>query len=98
MTLGQFMVVYLMAGGGVAVAVYLSLDTDGLGQRCFQIASAAFFWPLYVPLLLSYHEEKKVGLLTAEVAAVPIDELALAITQVDAELESALQSLDGWAE
>jgi hypothetical protein len=98
MTLGQFMVVYLMAGGGVAVAVYLSLDTESLGQSCFQIASAALFWPLYVPLLLSYREEKKAAPQIAEVASVPIDELALAITQVDAELESALQSLDGWAE
>jgi hypothetical protein len=98
MTLGQFMVVYLMAGGGVADAVYLSLDTESIGQRCFQIASAALFWPLYVPLLLSYREEKKATPLIAEVAAVPIDELALAITQVDAELDSALQSLDGWAE
>jgi hypothetical protein len=99
MTLGQVLLLYLMAGAGVAVAVYLSVAAGGFLERWFQIVTAALFWPLYLPLLLSSgaesHEPEKVGQTSA---VAPIDELAQAIAQVDAELEGALRSLDGWAE
>ncbi|HWY85532.1 MAG TPA: hypothetical protein VNX28_02345, partial [Gemmataceae bacterium] len=99
MTLGQVLLLYLMAGVGVAVAVYLSVAADGFLERWFQIVTAAFFWPLYLPLLLSSGAESHAPEKEDQTIAVaPIDELAQAIAQVDAELEGALRSLDGWAE
>jgi hypothetical protein len=55
------------------------------------------FWPLYVPILLSREPDTQPTVEPARPAAPP-DDLALAIVQVDAELEAALRSLDGWAE
>src|SRR5438105_14375028 len=100
MTLAQVLLLYLMAGVGVAVAVYLSVATASFLQRWFQIVTATLFWPLYLPLLLSSGPESQ-AMEKAEgptVALAPADELAQAIAQVDAELEGALRSLDGWAE
>src|SRR5580692_6690864 len=100
MTLGQVLLLYVMAGGGVAVAVYLSVAGAGFLQCWFQTVTATLFWPLYLPVLLSSkaespEAEKGEG---QPVALAPADELSEAIAQVDAELESALRSLDGWAE
>ena len=100
MTLAQVLLLYLMAGGGVAVAVYLSVAGAGFLQRWFQIVSAALFWPLYLPLLLSsgadrHEADKGEG---QSITTSPPDELSQAIAQVDAELAGALRSLDGWAE
>jgi hypothetical protein len=57
------------------------------------------FWPLFVPMLLS----APAGQLTPEAEAIdrestPRDALALAILQVETELDTALEGLDGWAE
>lgn len=100
MTLGQLLVLYLMAGCGVAAAVYLSARHCSSGQRGFRVASAAVFWPLYLPLLLTPGAEGEEQELSATGSGTlpPSDELAHAIAQVDAELEGTLQSLDGWAE
>jgi len=97
MTLGHLIVLHLMAGVGVAGAVFLTTRGRPTGQRCFQVVTATIFWPLYVPILLSrpWTENRPV-----EVAAEPpqTDDLARAIAQVEAELEAAVHSLDGWAE
>jgi hypothetical protein len=85
---GQTLVLYLVIGVAVATAVYV---TGGDG-RWFRVATAVPFWPLYLPLLLT--PTRPLG----EPTAPPADELAAAIRQVDAELEAALNSLDGWAE
>lgn len=98
MTWGQLLVVYLMIGCGVAVAVYLSAQVRA-AERAFQVATALVFWPLYLPLLLSQNRDEEPGSASGAVAVVPErDELARAIAQVDAELEGAMRSLDGWAE
>ena len=89
---GQTLVLYLVIGIGVAGAVYLAGGTG----RWFRVATAVPFWPLYLPLLLAPGRAGASGP-TARPTA-PHDELAAAIGQVDAELESALGSLDGWAE
>jgi hypothetical protein len=94
MTLGQFLVLHLMAGCGVAVAVYLTSPTASAGQRWFQVGTAVVFWPLYLPVLLSRPSTTPDG----AVRAVSSDELAWTIAQVESELDEALQSLDGWAE
>jgi hypothetical protein len=90
---------YLLIGCGVAVAVYLHEDGRTGQGRGFRMVSAFFFWPLYLPLLL----ERPPGATpesTPESAppATAADSLARAIQQVEAELDAALGSLDGWAE
>jgi hypothetical protein len=92
---GQTLVLYLVIGAGVATAVYLA---EGAGTRWFRVVTAVPFWPLYLPLLLA---QGRPSAATGELMAIqpnPDDELATAIKQVDAELEAALGSLDGWAE
>jgi hypothetical protein len=96
MGLGETLVLYLVAGVAVACAVYLSGSDDRGWQRWFQLATAAAFWPLFLPILLSRPERPAVPKTTAD-RATP-DEMAEAIAQVDAELDTALSSLDGWAE
>src|SRR5437016_4455612 len=99
MMLGQILLLHLMAGVGVAVAVYLSSRAASRGERWFQVLTALVFWPMYLPLLLGQRggETNKPHPLPQSSAPVP-DELARVISQVDAELEGALQSLGGWAE
>jgi len=86
---------YLLAGVAVAVAVYLSAEERRLLERGFRVITAVPFWPLYLPGLLAHRDNKVRG----ESARLAVkDDMAAAIGQVDAELEAALGSLDGWAE
>jgi hypothetical protein len=92
---GQTLVLYLVIGTGVAGAVYLTWGTDRGTNRWFVVATAVAFWPLYLPMLLAK------GARVREPSAIqtaPPDALTAAITQVDSELEAALNCLDGWAE
>jgi hypothetical protein len=93
MGLGETLVLYCIAGTAVAAAVYLGGEA-GCGWRClFAIASATAFWPLYLPILLTRTEKA-----TPPPEPRWPDHMAQAIAQVDAELDTALSSLDGWAE
>jgi hypothetical protein len=96
MMLDQLLLLHLMAGVGVAVAVYLTSRSRRRSERWFGVLTALVFWPLYLPLLLARRGEPRRG--AAPQPAAGQDELAVAIAQVDAELEGALQSLGGWAE
>lgn len=98
MMLGQLLLLYLMAGIGVATAVYLALPMDHPARRWFQLVTALVFWPLYLPILLSRKPDAHGSLAPVRPASACVDDLARVIAQVDAELEGALQSLDGWAE
>jgi hypothetical protein len=94
MDLSASLVIYGAIGVGVAVAVYLrGIGRTGV-ERGFGIVTAVPFWPVYIPILLASRNS------AAEdpAPAAPPDEMAAAILQVDAELEAALTSLDGWAE
>jgi hypothetical protein len=82
---------YLLAGAGVAAAVYLTATTERW-ERCFQVASAVAFWPLYVPTLLSRPVPLPPSPVTTD------DDLARRIADADAELDAALESLAGWAD
>jgi hypothetical protein len=82
-------ILYLLLGAGVAVAVGIA---EGK-QRLFRVVCALFFWPLFVPLLLSGARESA----NALPSSAPADSLAGAIAQADAELQAALDSLAGWA-
>jgi hypothetical protein len=91
--LNSSVVLYLMIGAGVGLAVFLADRSGPRGERCFRVATAVPFWPLYVPTLLR----------AAEPAQVPNelalrDDMAARIDQVDGELQTALGSLRGWAE
>lgn len=96
MTFAATMIFYHLIGFGVATAVFLSDSRQGRLLPVFRLASAVVFWPLYVPILLS---GSRPG---APLKPVPSqadrDAMSQAITKVEAELETALASLDGWVE
>ncbi|BBO35726.1 hypothetical protein [Lacipirellula parvula] len=85
-------------------------DDDGESVResfgvalAMRLGSACLFWPFYLPMLLSAGqggEEEARSNAPREESDGPIecDALAAAIAQVEAELDAALQGLDGWAE
>jgi hypothetical protein len=95
--LSQTLVLYLVVGSAIAGAVYLSDLARCPAARWFRVLTALPFWPLYLPILLA-----RVGTSPEMVAAssrpLARDDMSVAITRVDAELEAALSSLDGWAE
>jgi hypothetical protein len=89
----QTLILYLLVGVGVAGAVYVSDGSATPADRWFRVLSAVPFWPLYLPLLLVRRQA-----VIDDGRQPPKDEMAGAIAQVEAELEAALGSLDGWAE
>jgi len=91
--LNTTLVLYLMVGTGIAFAVYLADRDVKTAEGCFRVLSSVPFWPLYVPLLLRPADST-----TKNIEPEHHDPLAAAIVQVDGELETALGSLDGWAE
>ena len=95
--LGPTLLIYLLAGIGVAVALYTTTPARLTSERYFSVALAVPFWPLYVPVLLTRADSPE-GSQSSQPTPGPRDEMAIAIDQVDAELEAALNSLDGWAE
>jgi len=97
---GPTLVLYAVVGISVAIAVYLSEKRGASAEILFRVAMALPFWPLYIPVLLApaptrahFGHGHGHGLGQGE-----IDDMGAAISQVDAELEAALNSLDGWAE
>lgn len=100
MNLTTTLLFYLLIGLAVAVAVHLAWQQSHRRNRWFSTLTAIAFWPLYLPALL----QRGGGLPVAEIAKArpqptpAPDELATAIQQVEAELELALHSLDGWSD
>ena len=99
MLLVETAIFYLLLGVAVAVAVYIRRDNgSGFAAWCQTIA-ACLFWPLFVPLLLSAPDATTTaGSHRATTNQPQPDALSTAITQVEAELDAALEGLDGWAE
>ena len=60
-------------------------------ERWFRVATAALFWPLYLPLLLRPSNNSAV---TDNSTAQPCNELTAIISQVERELDAALRSLE----
>jgi hypothetical protein len=89
---------YLLIGSCAAVALYLDDERRTGRERAFRVASCLFFWPLYLPLLLERHANRGAATTSASSPVGTPDSLARAIQQVEAELDAALGSLDGWAE
>jgi hypothetical protein len=96
MSFAATMIFYHLIGLGVAIAQFLSEPRDNRALPAFRMATAVVFWPLYLPILLAGRRvEPKL-----ENSRSPSEEDAIsqAIAQVEAELETALASLDGWVE
>ncbi|MAG92638.1 MAG: hypothetical protein CMJ48_02635 [Planctomycetaceae bacterium] len=92
---------YLLVGLGVGVAVLLRDRQSALPERSFQTVAAVLFWPLFVPVLLqrvSGHWESSVASRSPTNTSPTSDRMSVAITQVEAELDAALKSLNGWSE
>ena len=99
MLLIETSIFYALLGAGTAIAVWLRESTSSRGARLFQVLPAFIFWPLYMPLLLGTSATGPTPNDAAMHESVqPADELSGTIAQVEAELDAALQSLDGWAE
>jgi hypothetical protein len=90
---------YLLFGIGIAAAVALRSDGAGSAATWFRVSTALFFWPLYLPILLD-RPTREVSLAVPRESSTsqPADEYAETINRVEVELETALDSLDGWAE
>jgi hypothetical protein len=102
MNLTTTLLFYLLIGGGVAAAVYLFGESRG-AERWFRTMTAVVFWPLYLPILLQRPTspgDKRSGIIPdlRETKLGAADEISTAIHQVEAELDLALNSLDGWSD
>lgn len=92
---------YLIIGIGVGAALWLQNDPRSGTSGLFQALSAPFFWPIYLPILLSRPTDHTSA--ASVVAPGPgrsneSDGMATLIAQVETELETALRSLNGWAD
>jgi hypothetical protein len=96
MGFSETMIFYLLIGLGVATAVFLSDSRPNRLSPGFRVATAVVFWPLYLPILLAGPRPES----RPETRPDPGDGDAMSqtIAQVEAELEMALASLDGWVE
>jgi hypothetical protein len=87
---------YLLIGAATAVAVFVSDNSSR--SRGVQSLMAVFFWPM----LLSSPAQNRDELLASRMQTLPRpvsnDAMSAAISQVETELDGALQSLDGWSE
>jgi hypothetical protein len=98
MLLGELLLLYLLAGAGVAGAAYRSGSSTRPGMTVARTSMAFLFWPMFLPLLLAGHGPSE-DVPSAQPPSAPVlDELARLIGQVNSELDGALRSLDGWAE
>jgi hypothetical protein len=98
MLLAETAIFYLVLGACVAVAMYVR-DEAPDGQAWAQAAGALLFWPLFLPMLLSRADAGEAApAKKAEPDNASRDALDAAIEQVEAELDAAIEGLDGWAE
>src|SRR5262245_7551124 len=102
MNLATTMLFYLLAAA--AVAILLRQDAATQGHRGFQAATAVVFWPLYLPLLLQATAANNVSATSPTPngvggsSGVRTQEFDGTIAQVEAELDGALGTLDGWSD
>lgn len=96
MNFGVTVLFYLVIGAAVATALDLAQRGGAPSRRVFLAATALVFWPLYLPILLAGPQGRPER--AAPDRPNTSDELARSIAQVEAELDAAFSSLDGWAE
>lgn len=88
---------YLLIGLPVAVALWLN-DRSISDGRLFRCLTAPLFWPLYIPLLFASPAMSPQSIMKVDSKIRSSDEMSSMITKVEAELDTALKSLDGWSE
>jgi DNA repair exonuclease SbcCD ATPase subunit len=99
MLLVETAIFYLVLGATVAAAVYIRGSTANHVGSNLEIMAAFLFWPLFVPALLATPDcAPATTSADARETAQNHDALSAAISQVEAELDAALEGLDGWAE
>jgi hypothetical protein len=99
MLLLETAIFYALVGVAVAVAAYLRGDAETRLGMTLELAAVCAFWPLFVPMLLSTGGASTASRSTAHPAnEEQADVMSAAIGQVEAELDAALDGLDGWAE
>jgi hypothetical protein len=91
MSLGQLLILHLMAGAGVAATVFLATPNQRLSMRCFQVATALLFWPMYLPLLL---QKQAAAIRPVEPSPPTGGDVDQTIAQVNEDLDAALASLE----
>lgn len=91
---------YLLIGAATAVAAFVS--EGSARDRSFQAVMAIFFWPILLPILLASPRDRDEDTPASQIPKPSppqrTDSMSAAIAQVETELDSALQSLDGWSE
>src|SRR5258708_1395013 len=98
MNLTETIVFYLLFGAGIAAAIALNRRHEFEKAGLFRIVTGVFFWPVYLPILLDRPPmSESAPAETDPASAKEPDFYAATIARVDSELESALDSLDGWA-
>jgi hypothetical protein len=97
MEYGVTIIFYLIIGMGIAIALWVSDDSTSLHQKIFQQLTAPFFWPIYLPVLLT-NRSTPAATPGTETRPKVIDGMSQLINQVESELETAFASLKGWAE
>jgi hypothetical protein len=98
MTLSTTIVFYCLFGAGVAAAVAVTGVRGSDSGWLFRVVTAFVFWPLYVPVILKREQSSPSPVSFPGRSPVVDDPLTEAISQVERELDAAIQSLDGWAE
>lgn len=93
---GVTVIFCMVIGAGVAVALYVTEPEPETALRRFRVTTAVVLWPLYVPIILAGPRSLEAEVLGSNEQGG--DELARSITRGESELDSALTSLDGWAE
>lgn len=104
MDLATTLLFYLLAGMGVGIAGWLTADRTQITESAIRGMLACLFWPIYLPLLIgsisgpTAETDFSMETSSDDSRVSPDDRMAQAIAQVESELQTALDSLDGWSD
>lgn len=98
MDLGITSVFYGLIGLSVSVALWLNEAHTTRAECWFQVSTALFFWPIYLPLLLRRKSTEPSEPVASASHAETLDNLVARMDRVERELDLALGSLQGWSE
>ena len=100
MNFSTTIIFYLLPGLAVGISIWLKRSENQSTGTITSLA-AILFWPLFLPLLLDNHSQTTDEIGFTDSAGNPVtasDNMSAAIDQVEAELDRALNSLDGWSD
>ncbi|PYP87206.1 MAG: hypothetical protein DMF61_11245 [Blastocatellia bacterium AA13] len=92
MGLSETVIIYLIIGGGVAMALVIRANTSGF-HLVYLSAVGLIFWPIMVPTLF-----ERSGSSGSTTTAPVISPIARRISELEAELKMVMAKTDGWAE